>query len=313
MIWVTWRQQRLETLIGGAVLALVAALLLWTGLDMAATYQHTGVAACVTRAAPAGGCLDIERAFINQFEPLSNIFAWFNFLPLVFGMLLAAPFVLELEQGTYRLAWTQSITRTHWVAVKLGLIVTAAVVIALTLTALTIWWYGPLDHVQGQFRQNTFDLEGVAPLAYTVFAVALALATGTLLRRTIPALGLTLVGFLAVRGGLEALRPHYVSPVVRTLSAASPNARSSDWVIDSGWRDGLGHMLQGADVYRLCGLATGTGVSPACLRQHGIVRFLVYQPADRFWLFQGIEGAIYLGLAAGLLVVTVWWVRRRIA
>lgn len=32
----------------------------------------------------------------------------------VFGILLAAPFVLELEQGTYRLVWTQSITRTRW-------------------------------------------------------------------------------------------------------------------------------------------------------------------------------------------------------
>ena len=39
---------------------------------------------------------------------------------------------------------------------------------------------------------------------------------------------------------------------------------------------------------------------------------VVYHPASRFWLFQGIETALFLGLAAALLAVTVWWVTRRI-
>ena len=40
---------------------------------------------------------------------------------------------------------------------------------------------------------------------------------------------------------------------------------------------------------------------------------LVYQPAHRFWAFQGIETAIFLGLAILLLGVTIYWVQRRIA
>ncbi len=311
MIWLAFRQQRLEALIGGVVLALIAILLLWTGLDMAAAYQHTGVAACVARQAQERGCADIERAFLDRFEPVSNIFAFFSFLPLVFGVLLAAPFVLELEQGTYRLAWTQSITRTRWVTVKLSLIVAGAVLVALALSALTMWWYTPLDPLQGRLRQNTFDLEGTVPLAYTVCAVALALAVGTLLRRTIPALGITLAGFLALRLGIAMLRPHFVAPVVQTLTSAQRRV-TLNWVLDSGWRDRLGRTLPGDDVFRLCGLANGTGVNPVCLRQRGIVRYLVYQPADRFWLFQGIETVIFLGLAAGLLALTMWWVRDRI-
>jgi hypothetical protein len=38
----------------------------------------------------------------------------------------------------------------------------------------------------------------------------------------------------------------------------------------------------------------------------------VYQPADRFWLFQAIEAALYVFLAAALLTLAIHWVRRRV-
>jgi hypothetical protein len=37
-----------------------------------------------------------------------------------------------------------------------------------------------------------------------------------------------------------------------------------------------------------------------------------FQPGNRFWLFQGIESAIFLLLAAGLVVFAMWLIRRRI-
>jgi hypothetical protein len=49
----------------------------------------------------------------------------------------------------------------------------------------------------------------------------------------------------------------------------------------------------------------------ACLASHGYHQVDVYQPASRFWAFQGIESAIFLGLAAALLAVTFYWVTRR--
>jgi hypothetical protein len=36
-----------------------------------------------------------------------------------------------------------------------------------------------------------------------------------------------------------------------------------------------------------------------------------FHPADRFWTFQAIEAAIFLGAAVPLLGLTVWVVRRR--
>ena len=48
------------------------------------------------------------------------------------------------------------------------------------------------------------------------------------------------------------------------------------------------------------------------MKAHGWSQYTIYQPTDRFWLFQGIESAISLGLAAALLALTIWWVRRRL-
>jgi hypothetical protein len=310
MIWLTWRQQRLEALIGGALLGLLAVFLLVTGLDMASAYQRMGVAACLTSHTQA--CADVIEAFRNQYATLSGLVTWLTLLPLLFGVLLAAPFVLELEQGTYRLIWTQGITRTRWVALKLGLLVAAALLVTLALTALLTWWQTPFVHLDGAFQPRVFDVEGMVPLAYTVFAVALGLGVGTLLRRTVPAVAISLVGFLALRLGLETwARPTYLPPLV-----TSGSQQRSDWVLGQTLRDRLGHQVNMIDVLRLCGVSHGPKVaiiSRSCMRQHGFVIVTAYQPGDRFWLFQGIETAIFLGLAASLLALTVWWVLERVA
>ena len=49
---------------------------------------------------------------------------------------------------------------------------------------------------------------------------------------------------------------------------------------------------------------------------HACPRLVVHghrQPENRFWLFQGIESAIFFGLAAALLALAFWWVRTRIS
>jgi len=38
----------------------------------------------------------------------------------------------------------------------------------------------------------------------------------------------------------------------------------------------------------------------------------LFHPAERFWLFQGIETALFVALAV-LLLAAVYWVRRRIS
>src|SRR4051812_10602801 len=130
MTWVSWRLQRTETLIVLAIFALIAALLIPTGLSMASAYGHEGISACLS--ASDIRCQDAVQSFTNRFEPgVSGLFPWFNLVPGIIGALFAAPFILELESGTFRLAWTQSITRRRWLACKLGMTIATALLAGL--------------------------------------------------------------------------------------------------------------------------------------------------------------------------------------
>ncbi len=318
MIWLTWRQQRVEALMAAAVMAALAALLLVTGRHAEAVYRQSGLAGCTGR--QSGGCAAAMDRYSSHFTSLLSLTNWFNLVPLVLGVLLAAPIVLELEQGTHRLAWTQSITRRRWLAARLGAAVAAAAVAGLALTLLMTWWRGPFDHIDGRLGASAFDFEGSVPIAYTVFAAALVLAAGVVTRRTLVAVAVGLVGFLALRFGTEGwLRFHYLAPLHRswTPGGAPPRGEASGWISDSGLSMPASFHGSPATLARACGL-TGTSphqleVAGPCLRHQGAMQYAVYQPETRFWALQGIETALFLGLAALLFGLAAWWVMRRIA
>jgi hypothetical protein len=320
MTWVTWRQQRSELLIAAAILALVAALLIPTGLHMASVYDHNGLAACV--ADHSRGCQDATHAFTARFERTSSLIAWLNLIPGIIGVLLAAPFILELESGTYKLAWTQSITRRRWLAGKLGLTVAAALVSGLALTALTTWWRIPLDHMQGRMQTNVFDFEGIVGFGYVLFALGLSLAVGVVWRRTAPALIVGFVGYTAARLFVQLwLRQRYEAPLASTTAIAEKGAGpdlSNAWVLHGEPSDKFGHpMAQTLDVLQACGRALGKNkalIDPSCLARHGGgYNHVVYHPASRFWLFQGIETAIFAGVGVALILLAAGWVHERVS
>jgi hypothetical protein len=91
----------------------------------------------------------------------------------------------------------------------------------------------------------------------------------------------------------------------------------TDWLVDQGWIDAAGSHVGDQQVLATCGTqvtqGATQGVLTQCIRDHGWLRYVLYQPAGRFWLFQGIESAIFFGLAALLLALAIWWVKRHIA
>jgi hypothetical protein len=134
MIWIGWRQQRVETSIAAAMLVLLAAVAIPVGLHMAAVYTHEGLGACTGNAQP-GPCDVSVSSFEARFNGINLLFTWSTLLPALAALLLAAPFVLDLDNGTYRLVWTQSITRRRWIVTKLALSVVASVAAAGCLIA----------------------------------------------------------------------------------------------------------------------------------------------------------------------------------
>jgi len=127
------------------------------------------------------------------------------------------------------------------------------VVLAAACYALLVtWWRMPLDLATGQRFLSpgpSFDLEGLVPVGYALFAVALGVFAGVLTRRTLPAMAITLVGFLATRLLVELLaRPRFLAPLRRTfpvLGNLTPNELTGDWLLRAGVYDATGARLRG--------------------------------------------------------------------
>jgi ABC-type multidrug transport system permease subunit len=96
--------------------------------------------------------------------------------PALIGIFWGAPLVTrELEAGTLRLTWNQSVTRTRWMAAKLALIGLVAMATAGLLSLMVTWWSGPIDQAGGfpvtmgqlsRFSPLVFDARGFAPVGY---------------------------------------------------------------------------------------------------------------------------------------------------
>lgn len=320
MTWITWRQHRGEALVVGAALALLAAVLIWVGRDIYATYQQLGVGTCLVHP-DNPNCSDIIESFRRQYSAWEYAIPWLNFVPAALAMLIGAPLVArELEHHTQRLIWTQSVTRARWITVKLVAVLGAGLLIAGILIVLFTWWRWPFDQLDGRFSQAGFDFEGTVLLGYVAFALALAIAAGTLVRRAIPAMVVTLAGFLAVRLPIEfVLRPIYQQAITVTRNPGQPSSAiaPADWIVASGWVDALGHHISDDQAFSTCLPNTGVEITKRaflqCVQSHGWLEYISFQPANRFWTFQAVETGIYLALVVGLLALTIWWVRRRIA
>jgi hypothetical protein len=306
MTWLAWRQQRMEALLIALAIALLAALLIPTGIHMADVYERDNVAACITSESDA--CNTLLMTFQDRFHGITSLFNWLQLLPGILGALLAAPLVLELEQGTYRLAWTQSISRRRWLLTKLGMMVAGLVVASALLTVLLTWWRQPLDDLQGRFEENAFSFEGIVPYAYVLFGAALALAAGVVLRRVAAAFAIAMVGFFAARFFVtDRLRPHFMDPLVKRVDPPLNGSLHDAWIIDG---PSLVDRNGNPPSRGLISQCVGPGAKPEggpvplahdCLEKLGLYTRVEYHPASRFWTFQWIEAALYLGLAAALV------------
>ena len=325
MIWLTWRQHRSEALLALGVLATGGVYLLITGVAMSHTLQDSRLGACLAKHPDSGmngPCGSLGSVFINQFAPFIPFAAALLLLPILLGVMVGAPLVArEYEQRTGLLLWMQSVTRMRWLIVTLSLVLGAALLAAGALLALLNWWYQPFDLLIGKFNQVTFDFTGPVFLASSLMALAVGIAAGTLTRRTVLAIFLTLALIAAIRIVVEFnLRPNYQPQIVVTWPFAQGNDMSlgeghppitlarEDWDISSGFLDAQGNRTNGIR----CNSPNAT--SPLQCAQTAGYRgnYLAYQPASRFWTFQWIETGIYLGLTALALGLTVWLVRRRI-
>ena len=192
-------------------------------------------------------------------------------LPLLLGALVGAPLVArEVEQRTHLLIWTQSITRMRWLTVKLALVLGAGLVASGALLALLIWWNSPSVQIYGDsFGNRVYDTSGPVWVATTLLALALGIFAGALTRRTVAAIFLTIVLFLAIRAPVELLwRPYFETPVTVTypIDQQNPPALSNqDWIVSQGYIDAQGN--RSTDLREVC---TEDETFTQCLQANGV-------------------------------------------
>jgi len=265
MIWVAWRQFRTQALVTLVLLAAFVVLVLVTGLHLRDVYSSLGGAHCGTRY----DCAALNRHDKQLADLLGPALLA---IPALLGMFWGAPLVArELESGTYRLAWTQSVTRRRWLSVRIALVGMAALAVAGLASWLVSWWFTPLDAVNlNRFDPSLFTARGIVAIGYAGFAFALGVTTGALTRRTLPAMTTTLLAFVAARITFTLwVRPHLLasrhvlfsltqgqnvgflgSPTTVDVFANSPTIPNA-WAISATLVDRAHHAVSTAQLHDL--------------------------------------------------------------
>lgn len=350
MIWLTWRQFRGSAVMMATVLVILTAVLALTGPDLASRYA-TGIADCTQ----GDICTEFFDRFFDEYQiPFLAVSFLVLVLPALVGLFWGAPLLTrELEAGTHLLVWNQSITRGRWLAVKLGLTGLAAMAAACVCGLAVTWWSEPLDKSAlpelAQMAPPVFGARGIAPIGYAAFALVLGVTVGMLVRRTLPAMALTLAVFVAVQLAMPLLvRPHLVPPVTGTFELSQTNVdgfgsqeegggpvqislesavpgHAGAWVLSSDLVDPSGRTVADSGEWAPmpvsatsgpCAMAAGPPSFDACMvevSRLGYRQQATYQPLDRFWPFQWIETGIYAVLTVGLTWFSFWWTRRRLS
>jgi hypothetical protein len=207
MIWLTWRQFRAHSIVAFAALAATAIVLGITGPHLAHLF-HIEIASCIGQ---SSGCDNATlSAFTNTYSFVQHFFGFVLIIvPGLVGAFWGAPLLTrEIESGTHQIVWNQGVTRTRWLAVKVGLIGLASAAGAGLLSLMLTWWSRPLDRVNAnRITPPVFDERGIDPIGWALFAFALGLTAAVLIRRTLPAMAATLAVFTGRADRLAALRP----------------------------------------------------------------------------------------------------------
>jgi ABC-2 family transporter protein len=332
MIWLTWRQFRAQTITASAGLAILAIILAITGVQLSHLFDTT-VVPCRAH----HDCAQAINVFQGQDSILQNLVKLVMYVvPAVIGIFWGAPLIArELETGTHRLAWTQSVTRRRWLAVKLALTGLVSAAAAGLLSLMVTWWTSPFDRaIGGRLGPGEFSQGGIVIIGYAAFAFALGVATGLLVRRTLPAMAITLAIFVAVQLAVPFwIRPHLIAPLrldsalslanIQQVGSRAPGPQlfvgaaaavpgdPGAWIYSNQVTTAAGSTSLGR-VPAACGANSGFNQCQAALGRMHLREVVVYQPASRYWTFQWRETAIYLVLALALAGFSWWWVRRRV-
>ncbi|MFJ7908920.1 hypothetical protein [Kitasatospora sp. NPDC096204] len=302
LLWLVFRQNRLVLWVLGAILVVAVVDLLWIHIACSRIVDTLRRTDCYyPESWDSAQCwklvLPLDRPnfwYLQVLQPAVTA------LPLLLGMFIGAPLLAqEYERGTIRLIRAQSVGPIRWLAVRLAVpgfaVLAVSGVVAVLMT--WVWWtdivHGPASF-DPPFQALTYPTLGLAPVVWSLFALALGVLVGQLVRRTVPAMLLT-GALVAIAHGLVLWARPFLYPAVDRVAALRTTQPTNSWLLDRG--------VVLPDGTRVSTSACGFGFSTDC--DGASASWLRYHPADHLVPVQLVEAGILLTLTA-LLLLTVF-------
>jgi ABC-type transport system involved in multi-copper enzyme maturation permease subunit len=296
--WVVVRQHR--RILTTMVVLLAVAALVTCGLRIAyeATPYSDEESGLFTHSAYRGGLAAVADFVANAAL----------LLPLLAAAVVAGPVIArELESGTYKLAWSQSVPPARWFAAKTAVPAAAAALAGAGTVVLFRMLWGPVtgDYRLSWHERQVFLALGPTLVAYGLLAVAIGALAGLLLRRTLVSMSVAGTATGTVMLVMASLRKHLWAPLTATNDdPETPLVAAGEFVVDSGLLAASGEHLPDS----VCSAAQYT----ACYTEHDIVgRWSEYHPGSHLWPLQLVETGIVLVLAAAAAYAAFRIFRRR--
>jgi hypothetical protein len=318
MNWLVWRQHRWDAASAAAVLVVLGGGMLILTIGGAALLAEIS-RACST-APPSSECQGLQLRYGSSYGTFQTfITAAGMVIPAVIGVFVGAPMVArEFELGTHLVVWAQGITRRRWFFTKALLLAVATLIATGLLGLIYEIWLAPQSSTINIWY--SFEVAPVVLAAYSLFALMLGISLGTIIQRTVPAMAATLAIFTALRIAIaQFIRPIYLPPLTWDVGKNIPGDSSflfigtlkhvdlsGNAISDARWNQ----LVQQCSTTVTSGKATGSPLHD-CLLSHGVLAVQQYQPDSRFWVFQGIEAAIFMSLALLLAVVAYRFIVRK--
>lgn len=312
MIWLVWRRRRAALLTAAGLVAAFSVVLVVGRTAFVAQLRALGIDDECTRVATDACRSAATSALAGNPPPDFGPFWGLSHsallaVPLVVGLLAGTGlFHRELEDGTYALAMTQTVTVTRWWATGLLVSCASVTVLLVPLGLVAEWAYAPFDLITYPFsplETPLFEISGAVPVAYGLLGFTLAAATGLVTRGSLAPVVVAVTGYTVAMFVLATIaRPQYLpaETVRQVVDYSRPDLGISDvagsWELESRWVDDRGSTRS------LAGCAEGLS---RCLQDAGVTGYVVpTQPNSRYWAFQLIETALLLALSAVDVMLT---------
>ncbi|MGR4884970.1 transporter [Streptomyces sp. LARHCF249] len=312
VLWLAWRQQRLMIVTGVVLLAATAAWVAYMRSELMTLIDDYGFVPCKGW---NGGCESVGSFLVLDAGtgPIRALGTVGLALPALIGVFWGAPLLgRELESGTFKLALTQGVSGHRWFAARFALAALFAVLASGVVAALVAWWWAPVSNtLNGLYWYDAYiyNATGPASVACALFGLATGTAVGLLVRRTLPAMAVTLAAIGTASVLTRLLRTAWIDPETRITPGMTPKKP-----VGSAWSTGeFGYLTPDGrehDINTPVCQTSGEELRQ-CMAEHGFVaRYHKVYPSSDFWTFQWIETALYLGLAAVLVALVLYVLRR---